>query len=134
MRTLFIILSLSAALAFGGCEAGSGGQKAPLSIPELQQTFGAGGKPTLVFFLNPQGGPCQAQNGILDKLYQDRGGDFNVAYVNALKPEHQKAFYDYGVRNLPSMVLVDSAGRIAKVFAPGIQSPEIVGSALDATK
>ena len=134
MRTLVLILSLIASLALVGCESKSGGNIAPLSTPELQQTIGAGGKPTMVFFLNPQGGPCQVQNGILEKLYQERGGNFNVAYVNALKPEHQKAFYDYGVRNLPSMVLVDSAGKIARVFAPGIQSPETISAALNSTK
>jgi thioredoxin 1 len=134
MRTFFVVITLIASLALAGCESKSSAQMAPVSIPELQQAIGAGGKPTLVFFLNPQGGPCQQQNGILQQVYQERGGNFNVAYVNALKPEHQKAFYDYGVRNLPSMVLVDSAGRIAKVFAPGIQSSEIVAAALNATK
>jgi thioredoxin 1 len=130
MTSLFLI----AALALTGCETKAGAPAAPLSTAALEQTIGAGGKPTLVFFLNPEGGPCQVQNGILEKLYAERGGNFNVAYVNALKQEDQKAFYDYGVRNLPSMVLVDSAGRIARVFAPGIQGPEAVTAALNSTK
>lgn len=134
MRTLFMLLSLIAALTVFGCDTQSGGRMAPLSTPELKQAIGAGGKPTLVFFLNPQGGPCRAQNSVLEKLYKDRGGNFNVAYVNALKKENEQAFYDYGVRNLPSMVLVDSTGKIARVFAPGIQSPETVSAALDVTK
>ena len=133
MRTCILFLTLIASLGLAGCESKSGAQLAPLSTPELQQAIGAGGKPTLVFFLNPQGGPCQQQNGILEQLYKERGGNFNVAYVNALKPENEKAFYDYGVRNLPSMVLVDSKGKIARVFAPGIQSPDTVAAALNAT-
>lgn len=134
MRTFILFTTLIASLALIGCDAKTSTPTAPLSTATLQQTIGAGGKPTLVFFLNPQGGPCQTQNGILEKLHQERGGNFNVAYVNALKPEDQQAFYDYGIRNLPSMVLVDSAGKIARVFAPGIQSAEIVTAALNTTK
>ena len=134
MRTFILFTTLIASLALIGCDAKTSTPPAPLSTATLQQTIGAGGKPTLVFFLNPQGGPCQTQNGILEKLHQERGGNFNVAYVNALKPEDQQAFYDYGIRNLPSMVLVDSAGKIARVFAPGIQSAEIVTAALNTTK
>jgi thioredoxin-like negative regulator of GroEL len=107
---------------------------APLSTPELKQTIGAGGKATLVFFQNPYGGPCKAQKGILDKLLQDRKGSFNIAGVNAMNQNDQKAFYDYGVRSLPSLVLVDKAGKISKVFPPGIQNQETLTAALDGVK
>ena len=46
----------------------------------------------------------------------------------------QKAFYDYGVRSLPSLVLVDKAGNVSKVFPPGIQSIETISAALDGLK
>lgn len=131
-RTLFAAVLIALTTLLAGCPAGSGdAPAAPLSTAALRQTIGSGGKPTVVFFLNPQGGPCQAQNGILEKLFQDRGGNFNVAYVNTLKPEDQQAFYDYGVRNLPSLVLVNSAGRISRVFAPGIQEEGVIAAALD---
>jgi thioredoxin 1 len=121
-------------LMFTGCQSGSGGgAQAPQSTPELKQAV-ASGKKTVVFFLNPQGGPCRAQNEILAKLYQDRGGSFNIAYVSTLKPEDQQAFYDYGVRNLPTLVLVDASGRISRTFPPGIQPYEALAAALDGTK
>ena len=107
---------------------------APLSTPELKQTIGANIKATLVFFQNPNGGPCKAQKGILDKLLRDRKGSFNIASVNAMNQNHQKAFYDYGVRSLPSLVLVDKAGKISKVFPPGIQNQETLSAALDGVK
>ncbi|MBT0666442.1 thioredoxin family protein [Geobacter pelophilus] len=107
---------------------------APLSTPELKQTIGANGKPTLVFFQNPNGGPCKAQKGILDKLSQDRKGNFNIASVNAMNKNDQKAFYDYGVRSLPSLVLVDKSGKISRVFPPGIQSQETLSASLDGVK
>jgi thioredoxin-like negative regulator of GroEL len=107
---------------------------APLSTPELKKTIASNGKPTLVFFQNPYGGPCRAQKAVLDKLAGQRKGNFNVAGVNAMEQNDQKAFYDYGVRSLPSLVLVDKAGTISKVFPPGIQSIETISAALDSLK
>lgn len=107
---------------------------APLSTPELKKNIAKGGKPTLVFFQNPYGGPCKAQKGVLDKLSENRKGNFNIASVNAMNQDDQKAFYDYGVRNLPSLVLVDKKGTISKVFPPGIQSIETLSAALDGLK
>jgi len=106
---------------------------APKSTPELKQNISAG-KKTIVFFLNPQGGPCRVQNDIVQKLQKDRKANFNVAYVSTMNPADQKAFYDYGVRNLPQLVLVDSKGRIAHFFPPGIQSYETLALTLDGTK
>ena len=103
---------------------------APLSTPELKKAIGSG-KNTVVFFLNPQGGPCRAQNEVLVKLQKDRKNNFMIAYVSALEEANRKAFYDYGVRSLPSLVLVDGKGRIAKIFPPGIQSYETLAGALD---
>ena len=123
-------------IAATACQSGtatSGNAAAPQSTPELKQALSAG-KKTVVFFLNPQGGPCRAQNDILVKLQQDRSSGFNVAYVSALQPENQQAFYDYGVRSLPTMVIVDSSGKIGRVFPPGIQNYDTLAAALDGTK
>ena len=133
MRRSLIFLSLLAALALGAGQVQAAATAAPLSTPELKQTIGAG-KKTVVFFLNTQGGPCRAQNEIVQKLLKDRKGNFSVAYVDAMKAENQRAFYDYGVRNLPQLVLVDSMGKIAQFFPPGIQSYEALAMALDGTK
>jgi len=105
---------------------------APLSTPELKATIASNGKPTLVFFLNPMGAPCQAQKVELDKLLVQQKGKFNLANVSVMDPGARQAFYDYGVRSLPSLVLVDKAGNVSKVFAPGIQSTETITTALNA--
>jgi len=107
---------------------------APLSTPELKQAIGAGKKNTVVFFINPNGGPCKAQKEILLQLHKDRKGSFNIAYVDAMNQANQRAFYDYGVRSLPTVVVVDSKGRIAKFFPPGIQSYETLAMTLDGIK
>lgn len=107
---------------------------APRSTPALKQTIGSNSKPTLVFFQNPNGGPCKAQKRELDKLTEKRKGNFNIASVNAMDQNDQQAFYDYGVRSLPSLVLVDKAGSISKVFPPGIQNIDTISAALDGLK
>ena len=106
---------------------------APLSTAELKQTVGKG-KPTIVFFQNPNGGPCQMQKQVLESLMKERKANFSIAAVSTLRQEDQKAFYDYGVRSLPSLVLVDKAGKIARVFPPGIQNKEALAAALDGLK
>lgn len=125
-----IAILLAAAASF----VGAGEATAPLSTPELKQIIGSGNKNTIVFFLNPSGGPCRAQNEILQKLAKDRKSNFNIAYVSATQGENQQAFYDYGVRSLPTLVLVSGKGKIGRVFPPGIQSYETVATALDGMK
>ena len=133
MRKVVFSFYVAAFLATAGI-APATAASAPLSTPELKRTIGTNGKATLVFFQNPYGGPCRAQKEILDKLLQDRKGNFNIASVSAVSQNDQKAFYDYGIRSLPSLVLVDKSGRIARVFPPGIQTQATLNAALDALK
>lgn len=126
-----IILATVLLLTTGAAMAGV---SAPLSTPELKKTVGVNGKATIVFFQNPNGGPCKAQKVVLDKLQQGRKNGFNIVGVNAMNQNDQKAFYDYGVRSLPSLILVDKNGKISRVFPPGIQSLETLASALDGLK
>lgn len=133
MDRILVFLSLIATLLTAG-PALAGAQAAPLSTPELKQVIGSGKKSTLIFFQNPLGGPCKAQNEILQKLQRDRKSNFNIANVSTMKPEDQKAFYDYGIRNLPMLVLVDKQGKISRVFPPGIQSYEALAAALDGAR
>ncbi|MBI5101311.1 MAG: thioredoxin family protein [Nitrospirae bacterium] len=130
-----ILQVLSAFILVASLQAVSAGAetRAPQSTPELKQAL-TSSKKTIVFFMNPTGKPCGAQNEVLQKLSKDRKKNFNIAYANATKAEDQKAFYDYGVRSMPSLVLVDSKGNISKVFPPGIQSYETLSQALDSTK
>jgi thioredoxin len=114
-------------------QAQAGGTSAPLSTPEIKQSIGSG-KKTIIFFLNPNGGPCKAQNEVLTTLQKDRKNNFSVAYVSAMQQENQRAFYDYGVRGLPTLVLVDSSGKISRMFPPGIQSYDALAAALDGIK
>lgn len=134
MKAKRILVCLAAVFILSiGYSANAGDIPAPLSSTEIKQSIGSG-KKTIIFFINPKGKPCMAQKEILLKLQQDKDKKFNIAYVDATKPEDQKAFYDYGVRGLPSLVIVDSNGKISKIFPPGIQSRETLAQALDSIK
>lgn len=133
MSKKFFIFSMIA-LLLPLVNIASAGTAAPLSTEELRKTVGSGKKNTIVFFQNPLGGPCKAQNEILQKLLKDRKNGFNIASVSTMKPEDQRAFYDYGVRSLPTVVLVNKKGDIANFFPPGIQSYETLSAALDSAK
>jgi thioredoxin 1 len=128
------VLTLVALLLAAVGQAVAGDAAAPLSTPELKQAIGSGKNNTVVFFINPMGGPCKAQKQVLEQLHKDRGGKFNIAYVSTMRAEDQRAFYDYGVRSLPTVVLVDKRGKIARYFPPGIQSYETLAAALDGIK
>ena len=106
---------------------------APQSTPDIRKHV-TSGKKTIIFFLNPFGLPCKKQGEILTALQKDRKNGFNIAYVGTDKEENRQAFYDYGVRSLPLVVLVDSKGMISKVFPPGIQPYETLAAALDGAK
>jgi thioredoxin-like negative regulator of GroEL len=134
MARMMIFVTLVMAMLVNGGMAIAASPAAPLSTPELQQAINAGKKNTVVFFQNPQGGPCRAQKEVLDKLHKDRKGSFNIVNVSTMKQEDQRAFYEYGVRNLPSLVLVDKGGKINRVFPPGIQTYEALAAALDGIK
>lgn len=133
MRRTAIALAVAALLP-AGARAWAETPRAPLSTSALKAAVSAGDRNTLVFFQNPAGFPCRAQNEVLQKLQQDRKGTFNVVSVSVSRPEDRQAFYDYGIRSLPSLVLVDRAGRIARVFPPGIQGYETLSTALDRSK
>ena len=129
LSTIIVGIMLTAAVN----QAQAGSPSAPLSTPEIKQSISSG-KKTIIFFLNPNGGPCKAQNEVLTTLQKDRKNNFSVAYVSAMQQENQRAFYDYGVRGLPTLVLVDSSGKISRMFPPGIQSYDALAAALDGIK
>ncbi|HEY6000717.1 MAG TPA: thioredoxin family protein [bacterium] len=127
MTLLALLLGASAALA-------AGAQPAPQSTAELKTAIGSKKTPVIVFFMNPYGMPCNAQNAILLDLQEARKKDFQIAYVRTDRPADQQAFYDYGVRSLPALVLVSRGGLIKRVFPPGIQKADILGAALDGVR
>ena len=87
MRRFLVFVALILLPAVAG-PAIAANPDAPKSTPELKQIISAG-KKTIVFFLNPQGGPCRSQNEIVQNLQKDRKANFNVAYVSTMNPADQ---------------------------------------------
>jgi thioredoxin 1 len=84
----------------------------------------------LLFFMNPDGYPCQTQLGILNSVADSLSKVAQVVYIKTTEPGDMQKFEEYGIRGLPSLVIADATGRELSRFAPGIQSGEAVLAAL----
>ncbi len=80
----------------------------------------------LLFFINPHGRPCQMQDEILTKMGTKLTDKADLRYIKTTVQSDRQEFYKYGIRALPSMVLLDSEGNVAKRFPPGIQNEESI--------
>ena len=84
----------------------------------------------LLFFLNPDGYPCQSQMRILNGVADSLSKLAEVVYIRTTVPADMQLFEAFGIRALPSLVIADKAGRELSRFSPGIQSGEAVLAAL----
>jgi thioredoxin 1 len=105
-----------AALALGvaACSSSSAGDRAPAAAPQAQGT-------RLVFFMNPNGAPCQLQDQVLRGMAAELGGKVSVVYVRTTVPAEIPFFERFGVRSLPQLVVVDGSGNELRRATPGIQ-------------
>lgn len=105
-------------------------KSAPVAVatpaaPAAQQ-LNAAADHLLVFFLDPNGGPCRQQNAILEGMAEELKGKVNLRYVQTTVPDDRQYFYAYGIRGLPSLILADSAGKELKRLPPGVNPAERV--------
>ncbi|MDP1891791.1 MAG: thioredoxin family protein [Gemmatimonadaceae bacterium] len=84
----------------------------------------------LLFFMNPDGYPCQVQQQILNDVADSLSKVAHVVYIKTTEPADMQKFEAYGIRALPSLVIADQNGRELERFAPGIQSANAVLAAL----
>jgi thioredoxin 1 len=110
------------ALAAGAC---SGGAAEPArqaaSAPAPRRT---GALPRQVFFMNPNGGPCQIQDGVLRDMAGELSARAEVVYYRTTERADLAQFARYGIRSLPALVLTDASGAELRRATPGIQGPE----------
>lgn len=84
-------------------------------------------KPLLLFFLNPNGRPCQMQSGILKQNLAEIEKHVRIQGISTTVPSHRQFFYQFGVRRLPSLILIENSGTVLHRFSPGIhQGAEIL--------
>lgn len=75
----------------------------------------------LIFFKNPDGQPCIAQEAILTGMrYAIEKRAEVVSYATTVDADREH-FYRFGIRSLPAIVIVDEAGKEVHRFPPGIQ-------------
>lgn len=91
-------------------------------------------KPTLLFFINPNGRPCQMQLQILQSGMKDLEKVVQIRYVKTTEPADRDMFYQYGIRSLPNLILVDATGKEKVRFAPGIQELQVILQQIKNTK
>jgi len=103
--------------------AGTAFAAEPKQAPKTNKTVKAlpAQAPTLIFFMNPNGTPCQMQYKILQDGMTELSKVAKIRYVKTTEPADQDAFYQYGIRSLPNLILVDSTGKEMVRFPPGIQ-------------
>ena len=84
----------------------------------------------ILFFMNPNGRPCQMQDAILEAMNDELKDVATVKYIRTTVREDYQLFREYGVRGLPMLIVVNGDGKIIKRFTPGIKKHEEILSAL----
>ncbi len=123
MHRVMIAALLLASAAAAGC---SNAESAPLgpapqAAPRSAHAAAPAARPRLVFFLNPNGRPCQLQDSILRGM-PDLPARADVVYYRTTEPADLARFEQYGIRSLPQLVVTDASGVELRRATPGIQS------------
>ena len=120
-RFLFVLLAAFVSAPFPAMAAPPAAAK---------PTAASAPRPTLVFFMNPAGSPCQTQDGILKDSRSQWEPLATLRYVRTDVPADREVFYRYGVRSLPNLILVGADGKEIHRYSPGIQSAETILSGI----
>jgi len=132
LKSLFILFVLFA----GACSQGEKTNNASVrdetskTAQAAQQSHIAEKSQLLLFFINPNGRPCQIQDSILDEIKPKLSSATEIVYIKTTDPAAREMFYKFGIRSLPNLVLTDLNGNIIKRFPPGIQSKQVILTSL----
>jgi thioredoxin 1 len=78
----------------------------------------------IIFFLNPNGGPCRQQLSILNDMAAELRGIVDIQYVQTSVPGDRALFSQYGIRGLPTLLLADASGKEIKRIPPGVKQAD----------
>lgn len=78
----------------------------------------------LMFFINPDGGPCRMQNTILKEMAGELSGKVDIQYVQTTVAADLNIFNQYGIRGLPTLVLADAGGKEINRMPPGVKNSD----------
>jgi thioredoxin 1 len=66
------------------------------------------------------------QNAILDEIKDSFTGKATIKYIKTTEDKDRDAFDNYGIRGLPSLIILDASGKEIKRFSPGIQDKKTI--------
>jgi thioredoxin 1 len=84
----------------------------------------------LLFFMNPNGRPCQMQLGIIDGMKDKLATLASVTFIKTTESADRAKFSEFGIRGLPSLIILDASGKELKRLTPGIQDEATILAAL----
>jgi thioredoxin 1 len=122
LRATFAAILLVAATAVAGCSRGDAAVAAAPPQAGAPVRPPATGRPRLVFFLNPNGMPCQMQDQVLRGMGAELAARADLVSYRTTDGNDLARFEQYGIRSLPALVLTDSTGVELRRATPGIQS------------
>lgn len=120
------IFFLSTSILLLAVPVSFGKERADTTAAVATKQLAAKTKPTLMFFMNPNGRPCQMQHSILDNIKKELDSICTVTYVKTTVSSDRELFYKHGIRGLPNLIITDKNGKELKRFTPGIQSGETI--------
>ncbi len=113
------------AVAATACSASAGPSDRPAPVvPAHAATPAPGAIPRLVFFMNPNGMPCQLQDRVLREMGTELGGRAQLVYYRTTEPADLAQFDRYGIRSLPMLLVTDAEGRELRRATPGIHAAD----------
>jgi len=126
---LFALAALGVALSACSSKAEEPRFVAPAATPAPSAAHAAVAQPAgqrarLVFFMNPNGAPCQMQDRILREMSAELSPRVEVVYYKTTEPADIALFQQYGIRSLPLLLVTDATGRELRRATPGIQDPD----------
>ncbi len=121
------IYGLNVAWGPGGAQSS---EKSHVASVESSTVDAKVAKPKLLFFMNPNGRPCQIQDEALSGVRAEIEPIADIVSIMTTNPNDEELFYRYGVRSLPTLVILNSDGREFKRFPPGIQSAKDIVNAI----
>jgi len=126
MLKKFVILL--AIVALFGCSQDQQPQTTtqPASQNTTTQANQQDGSYLLVFFINPNGGPCRMQGDILNQMSADLDGKVIIRPVKTNVQADAQLFAAYGIRGLPTILLADRSGKEIRRLSPGVHRAETI--------
>jgi len=122
-KNLSVFISVLLAVFLSAC----GSEQEQSAAPKIQASVTTTQAPSLakqrlLFFMNPNGRPCQVQDQILTEMGSELTDKVQVQYLKTTEmASAQPLFQQYGIRALPTLILLDASGNVAHRMTPGIQ-------------